>query len=129
MVTVTGNRAEFRFFRPQAKRVHIVGDFNGWRDGELSMTLGADGTWNAAVHLPPGDYKFRYRADGEWYIDYAAFGLEMGNFGLDSIVRIQSEQAPVAAKPEPARKPASRKAAMLRRNDGAGKKAAAAAVA
>ena len=42
----------------------------------------------AAINLPPGSYRFRYWADGQWFCDYAAFGVEPGPFGLDSVVRI-----------------------------------------
>lgn len=104
MVTTKGNMAEFVFFRPQAKKVCILGDFNGWRDDELVMTRQKDGTWTARVYLPPGDFKFRYRADGEWFIDYAAFGIDCGEMGLDSVVRIIPERPPVrAARPVPAK--------------------------
>ncbi|RPI59148.1 MAG: hypothetical protein EHM48_09335 [Planctomycetaceae bacterium] len=92
MVTVNDNVAEFSFYRPKAKHVHILGDFNGWREGELPMTRTADGNWVAKIHLPAGDFKFRYRVDGQWFIDYAAFGVECGDFGMDSIVRIAPQQ-------------------------------------
>ncbi|MFB3891583.1 MAG: hypothetical protein ACE15C_06120 [Phycisphaerae bacterium] len=88
MVTTKGNLAEFCFYRPQAKKVCILGDFNGWRDGELNMVRTPEGNWVARIFLPAGDFKFRYRADGQWFIDYAAFGIECGEFGLDSVVRI-----------------------------------------
>jgi 1,4-alpha-glucan branching enzyme len=106
--------AEFIFFRPQAKKVCILGDFNGWRDNELTMTRQEDGTWVARVFLPPGDFRFRYRCDGEWFIDYAAFGIECGDFGLDSVVRI----CPEKIKEQPVRglRPAQpKKAAKARR--------------
>jgi 1,4-alpha-glucan branching enzyme len=88
MVTVSGDWVEFRFFRPHATHVHIAGDFNGWRQGELPMTRAGDGYWLAKMRLPVGEFKFRYCADGAWYADYAAFGVEPGRFGMDSVVRI-----------------------------------------
>ena len=88
MVTVNGDWAEFRFYRPHARRVHLAGDFNGWRHGELQMSMVGDGYWFARLRLPPGEFKFRYCADGEWYADYASFGVEPGRFGMDSIVRV-----------------------------------------
>ena len=88
MVTVTEDWVEFRFFRPGANRVHLAGEFNQWREGELRMVSLGDGYWIAKMKLPPGEFRFRYCADGEWYADYAAFGVEPGRFGLDSIVRI-----------------------------------------
>ena len=86
MVTVSGQTAEFSFFRPRARGVRVVGDFNGWTGTPMTRT--PHGYWTARVRLPIGDFKFRYDADGEWFADYAAFGLEYGQFGLDSIVHV-----------------------------------------
>ena len=102
MVTVQGDWVEFRFFRPQAQNVHLAGDFNGWRAGELPMILEDGGHWLAQMRLPAGEFKFRYCADGEWYTDYAAFGVEPGRFGLDSVVRILPATLKVASPVTPA---------------------------
>ncbi len=90
MVAIEGHTAEFRFYRPRAHNVFLVGDFNSWDSKMLPMVRTADGHWLARVELPEGDFRFRYRADDEWFIDYAAFGLDTGPFGLDSIVHIQA---------------------------------------
>ena len=104
MVTLTDDLVEFRFFRPQAHKVHLAGDFNHWRDGELAMRPAGNGYWVALVRLPAGEFKFRYCADGEWFADYAAFGVEPGRFGLDSIVRVPQRRLRVA-QPAPAAQP------------------------
>jgi hypothetical protein len=52
------------------------------------MSRDERGYWRAIVELPAGEFKFRYCADGEWFTDYAAFGVEPGRFGMDSIVRV-----------------------------------------
>jgi len=89
MVTITtDNLVEFRFFRPNARQVYLAGDFNEWRQGELPMACSGDGYWLAWMRLPAGEFKFRYCADGEWYTDFAAFGIEPGRFGLDSVLYI-----------------------------------------
>ena len=89
MVTIKKDSlVEFRFFRPNARQVHLAGDFNEWRHGELPMMLAPDGYWTAMMHLPAGEFKFRYCADGEWFTDFAAFGLEAGQFGFDSVVQV-----------------------------------------
>ena len=88
MVNTKGNQVEFIFYRPQADRVELIGDFNDWRPGELQMKQQEKGYWKAVLRLPAGTYKFRYRADGQWYADYAAFGLEYGPFGPDAILRV-----------------------------------------
>jgi 1,4-alpha-glucan branching enzyme len=89
MVTVSeGGCAEFRFFRPGAASVFLVGDFNDWRTDQIKMVRQQDGYWLAKVPLDAGDYKFRYIADGLWYTDFAASGVEPGDFGLDSLLRV-----------------------------------------
>jgi 1,4-alpha-glucan branching enzyme len=98
MVNVVGNRAEFWFYRPQARRVELIGDFNRWRAGNLVMKQNAQGYWRAAIELPPGEYKFRYYADGEHFCDFAAFGVEYGPFGLDAVLRVL--QTPASSRPD-----------------------------
>ena len=88
MVTISGNVAKFRFFNPRARQVFLVGDFNGWRQGELAMSREAGGYWQATIHLPTGDSRFSYCADGDRYLDYAAFGLDVAPHGHNSVVRV-----------------------------------------
>jgi 1,4-alpha-glucan branching enzyme len=98
MVTIQGRRATFRFLRPQALAVYLAGSFNLWRPDELLMNHSADGFWAATLDLAPGEYSFRYCADGQWFVDYAAFGVEHGPFGLDGVVRIpKAPQVPACA--------------------------------
>ena len=92
MVTVDLDTVEFRFFRPEAVQVYITGDFTDWRTDKLPMQRSADGHWYLGLQLPPGTFRFRYVADGEWYTDYAAFGVQPGEFGMDSIVRVAETQ-------------------------------------
>jgi len=66
MVTVKGDLVEFSFFRPQAQQVHLVGDFNQWQKEQTPMSRQSDGYWRTRLHLPSGEFMFRYCADGEW---------------------------------------------------------------
>ncbi len=81
MVTVQGREVMFRFFRPGAHEVSVAGDFNGWRAGEMPMHSDGDGWWQVRMRLLPGTYRFRYVADGAWYTDFAAFGIEYTGHG------------------------------------------------
>lgn len=103
MVVVREHWVEFWFFRPQADQVYLTGEFNQWREGELPMMRGADGYWRAAMRLPEGEFRFRYCADGQWFTDFAAFGVEPGEWGLDSVVRVphreQRAREPAASRP------------------------------
>ena len=97
MVTINEEWVEFSFFRPQAERVFVAGDFNQWREDELHMARTVKGYWLARMRLPAGEFKFRYCADGEWFTDFAAFGVEPGEFGLDSVVRVPQVPLRIAA--------------------------------
>ena len=54
------------------------------------------------MKLPAGEFRFRYCADGEWFADYAAFGVEPGRFGLDSIVRVPHRPIAILRTPQTA---------------------------
>ena len=92
MVTVKKQGVEFRFLRPNATRVNLAGDFNGWSPDDVPMERLASGFWEAELRLPPGVFRFRYCADGQWYTDFAAFGVEPGPYGFVSIVYVPSER-------------------------------------
>ncbi|MCS7032820.1 MAG: glycogen-binding domain-containing protein [Phycisphaerae bacterium] len=85
-------RVEFRFFRPGASRVTIAGDFDRW-SGSLEMRNAGRGWWIFDAELPPGEYRFRYRADGAWFTDYAAFGVELGRFGWNSVLIVPEAES------------------------------------
>ncbi len=101
MVTIEQNWVVFTFYRPGVSRVCVAGDFNGWKTGDVEMINVGDGNWEAHVRLSPGEFRFRYCADGEWFADYAACGLEMGRFGMDSIVAVPDRQLQEIYEPIP----------------------------
>jgi 1,4-alpha-glucan branching enzyme len=89
MTSVQDNGAvEFRFYRPRAGSVHVAGDFNGWQCKGLPMRPAGNGWWTATASIPPGEYRFRYVADGNWYTDYAANGVELSRLGWNSILTV-----------------------------------------
>ncbi|MHC4561830.1 MAG: isoamylase early set domain-containing protein [Planctomycetota bacterium] len=96
MVTITEKGVEFTFFCSQAKQVDLVGDFTDWQCGRLPMRRTADGGWQIRLDLPAGEFRFRYWADRQWFTDYAAFGIEPGDFGTDSVVRVPQVPLKVA---------------------------------
>ena len=93
MVNVVGNFVEFRFYRPSARQVCVAGDFNQWHYKELPLQKAQGGYWVGRLRLKAGTYRFRYWADGAWFTDFAAFGLEAGQFGFDSVIRVPSQEA------------------------------------
>lgn len=103
MVKVDEGVAEFTFYRPDVSGVFLAGEFNDWRTDQLRMTRRSDGYWSIRLKLPAGVHKFRYLADGQWYNDYAAFGLEVGTYGLESVVLVEPAHLSMA---QPAAAPA-----------------------
>jgi 1,4-alpha-glucan branching enzyme len=79
---LTGGEAVFRVYLPDATRVRLAGDFTRWRDDAIEMTPAGDGWWVRSLQLDPGDYAFCYLVDEkDWTPDYAAFGVELNDFG------------------------------------------------
>jgi 1,4-alpha-glucan branching enzyme len=76
----------FRFYRPGVRQVNVVGSFNEWHRKGLPMRPLANGWWAAEGEFEPGDYQFRYLADGVWYTDYAANGVENTKHGWNSVL-------------------------------------------
>lgn len=65
------------------REVVLVGDFNGWDDTGLPLTVNGDGRLSATVTLAAGQrYAFRYRTgDGRWFNDESADDYEDNEFG------------------------------------------------
>lgn len=62
---------------PNAKSVHIVGDFNDWNESSLPMTRLKNGEYKLTLDLTVGkQYHFRYLIEGpsgpEWENDWDA---------------------------------------------------------
>ena len=71
-----------------AKRVTLVGDFNGWDPAANPLRpAGAAGVWMANVALPPGRYHYTYMVDGaHWLTDPAAPRATSDDYGPPSSV-------------------------------------------
>lgn len=91
--------------------VGVAGDFNKW--SPTPMKRESDGSFQTTLTLAPGEYQFRYCADGEWHNDPYADGEIPNGFGSKNcvvkVVKIEMAK-PVAAAPVEAPKPAAPKA-------------------
>lgn len=72
--TDTVRVVQFVFVAPGARRVALVGDFNGWdREATRLQPGGARGLWTVAVALPAGRHEYAFVVDGtRWEADPAA---------------------------------------------------------
>ena len=93
MTSVRANgEVEFRFYRATAKEVAVAGDFTGWQSKPITMRHEGKGWWTARVRLEPGEYRFRYVADGQWFTDFASHGVELKKQVWNSVLLV-SESA------------------------------------
>lgn len=66
-----------------------MGDFNAPRPVDpIAMRHEGNGWWSAVATIAAGDYRFRYLADGQAFVDYAATGVEQTKMGWNSILTV-----------------------------------------
>ncbi|MGH7179339.1 MAG: glycogen-binding domain-containing protein [Tepidisphaeraceae bacterium] len=87
MTHITDNGlVEFHFYRPGAKIVQLAGCFTEWSENPLAMQSVGNGWWAVKTTLEPGEYRFRYIADGRWFTDFASYGVEKTRHGFNSVL-------------------------------------------
>ena len=77
---------KFVLIAPQASRVAVVGDFNGWDETETPAVRQADGTWSTFVSLRPGRHVYSFIVDGQFIRDPAAPMAPDDGFGQNNSV-------------------------------------------
>ncbi len=67
--SVTPRAVKFVLIAPQAARVSLVGDFNGWDASANPMvTQGVKGMWTVFVPLQPGLHTYTFVVDGTHFV-------------------------------------------------------------
>ncbi len=76
---------------PNAKRVSLSGEFNGWSPNATPMKRQQDGRWEATVDLAPGRYQYKFVVDGQWIPDPHAHENVWNQHGtLNSVVEVRA---------------------------------------
>jgi chromosome partitioning protein len=88
--TVTPEGVVFAVEAPDARRVQLVGDFNGWTLDGNEMTP-AGPIWTRVVKLDPGRYRYRYVIDGLWQSDPLNADVEPAPYGGDNSVFVLND--------------------------------------
>lgn len=66
--SATAKDQAFRFKKPDAQSVALVGEFNGWKAQPMSKS--GDGTWTTNVSVAPGTYGYKFLVNGaDWTFD------------------------------------------------------------
>lgn len=73
----------FTVLAPEAKKVYVVGSFNGWVKGATPMkAVDASGLWSVEVPLKEGEHTFMYLIDGvRWVTPPLAEDFVTDGFG------------------------------------------------
>jgi 1,4-alpha-glucan branching enzyme len=63
------NLIEFRLYKPDARMISLVGDFNNWNPENDLMKRERNGVWRLQKKLRKGNYRYKYLVDGAWSVD------------------------------------------------------------
>jgi hypothetical protein len=77
---------KFVLIAPQAARVAVVGDFNGWDLSATPARRQPDGTWATFVTLAPGRHVYSFVVDDQFIRDPAAPRAPDDGFGQNNSV-------------------------------------------
>lgn len=84
------NLVEFQIYKPEAKLISIVGDFNHWNPENDLMEKGDDGIWRIKKRLYRGTYRYKFIVDGKWIVDlFNENHYSDGIGGISSEIRIE----------------------------------------
>ncbi len=84
-----GDSVIFSAYYPQARSVHVAGDFNSWQPSKNPMQPLGDGMWQARLTLSKGTYRYRLVVDGKWTQDPNNKTTQPNPYGeLDSVVTV-----------------------------------------
>lgn len=79
----------FSLEAPEAKEVHLVAEFNDWKNGVHLMKNDGKGVWVRSVMLPPGTFEYKFLVDGQWVADPRNERVCLNRFGTTiSIVSV-----------------------------------------
>lgn len=83
-------KVAFNFSAQQsAHNVKLCGSFTNWEEGAIIMNQDSkSGRWKTQVSLEPGEYEYKFWADGVWYNDPRADKLSANVWGSENSVRI-----------------------------------------
>jgi 1,4-alpha-glucan branching enzyme len=78
-----------RLYRPDARKVFIVGTFNGWRVDATPLTNAGNGEWDLSLMLKPGTHEYRFLIDGQWSDDPQATDRVKNPYGgWNSVLKV-----------------------------------------
>ncbi|WP_043579487.1 isoamylase early set domain-containing protein [Gemmatimonas phototrophica] len=92
-----GGTVRFEFALPNgARKVSLVGDFNGWDERATPMVQQhGNGSWSARIPLAPGRHDYAFVVDGtRWVVDALAPQAPDAGYGPTNTVVVDFEALP-----------------------------------
>jgi 1,4-alpha-glucan branching enzyme len=87
---IDDNTVEFRLYKPEAKLISLVGDFNNWNPESDLLEKDQQGIWRFQKRLSNGIYRYKYIVDGQWVYDlYNDETASDGTGGICSLITIK----------------------------------------
>ena len=99
LLTEHASGAEFhvvhlRVNHDTARHVFVAGTFNEWNPARAPLQRKADGAWEIALSLAPGEYEYRFVADDQWVDDPLAHRHVQNSFGgVNAVLQVPGGQA------------------------------------
>ena len=88
-LAVSDSIVKFVFVAPQAAKVSVVGDFNGWDSTKTPMVRASNsGVWTVTVPLTAGRHLYSFVVDGSWSADPTAPLAPDDGFGHENSVKL-----------------------------------------
>jgi len=81
----------FEFQDGDAQKVFIAGTFNEWHPNASEMIAIGNGKWMKDLTLNPGEYEYRFVADGRWINDPGCKREKPNGFGESNSVILVPE--------------------------------------
>ena len=86
---------QFVLVRPDAKKVAVVGDFNGWdtKHAQYQAQHRGGGVWSVTAPVPPGHHRYSFVVDDSvWVADPSAPKVADNDYGLPNSAIVVEEQ-------------------------------------
>jgi 1,4-alpha-glucan branching enzyme len=82
----TYKNVEISFYSPEAMKVYVAGEFNGWDTQLLPMNKDKEGVWRSKIKLLPGRHEYKLFADNVWIENLPGAEAILNPFGTQNFI-------------------------------------------
>jgi len=82
-------KVTFQAKAPEGSEVFLVGSFNNWEPGTITLKHNGNSLYATVVSLPAGRHEYKFVINGTWHIDEQCEQWVPNSFGsLNSVVEV-----------------------------------------